>query len=174
MSKILKLAYTYRDELQEKYSEIIFKDKYKYYNCCNWWGYEVKLPEDSYNSLDFVSVDKNDEVIGYLRACIDRSSNFVDSLAVINFYDINITFSKDFYKFLIDLFTKFNFRKVSFTVVIGNPAEKLYNKYIEKYGGRIVGIEKEDVKLQDGEYYDKKLYEIFREDFLKHYKLKKK
>ena len=50
----------------------------------------------------------------------------------------------------------------------------MYDKYIEKYGGRIVGIFKEDVRLYDGEYYDHKYYEIFREEFIKKYKLKEK
>ena len=50
-------------------------------------------------------------------------------------------------------------------MIIGNPIEKSYDKMINKYGGRIVGIYKEDVKLIDGEYYDKKLYEILASEY---------
>ena len=61
---------------------------------------------------------------------------------------------------------KYNFRKIEFTVIVGNPIEKMFDKYIGKYGGRIVGIGKESVKLPDNLFYDSKLYEIFKVDFL--------
>ena len=164
---MLKLAHTYQDKLNKAYSSIIFQDKYKYYNCDNYWSYTKEVSKDSWNNLEFVSVDKNDNVIGYLGAGISRSTEKVASLGIMNFYDINITFSKDLYQFLHDLFMKFNFRKIEFIVVIGNPAEKMYDKYIEKYGGRIVGVSRESTKLQDNKYYDIKEYEIFRDDYLK-------
>ena len=86
----------------------------------------------------------------------------------MNFYDKNVTFSRDLYIFLTDLFNKFNFRKIEFTVVIGNPAEVMYDRIMDKYGGSIVGIKKLSTKLIDGKYYDVKMYEIFKDDFNKH------
>ena len=65
------------------------------------------------------------------------------------------------------LFEKYKFRKLKFSVCIGNPIEKSYDKMIEKYNGRIVGTYLKDAKLFDGEYCDRKVYEIFREDYLK-------
>lgn len=166
---MLKLAYTYQDKLNQAYNSIIFQNKYKYYNCDNFWYYTKEASKDSWNNIEFVSVDKNDNVIGYLGAGILRSADKVSNLAIMNFYDINATFSRDLYQFLNDLFTKFNFRKIEFFVVIGNPAEKMYDKYIKKYGGRITGIKRESTKLQDNKYYDIKEYEIFREDYLNYH-----
>ena len=80
-----------------------------------------------------VSVDNQDNVIGFLRASIIRTSEKVSSLGIINFYDKNLTFSRDLYQFLKELFEKYNFRKIEFNVVIGNPIEKMYDKYIDKY-----------------------------------------
>ena len=57
-----------------------------------------------------------------------------------------------------------------FSVIIGNPIEPKYDRLIEHYGGRIVGINKEHVMLPDGELYDMKFYEIFRTDYLEHRK----
>ena len=70
------------------------------------------------------------------------------------------------------LFEKFNFYKIEFGVVVGNPIEKMYDKYIQKYGGQIVGIFKSTTKLQDGEFADMKYYEIFRDEYLKRMKSK--
>lgn len=67
---------------------------------------------------------------------------------------------------LRDIFEKFKFNKLTFSVVIGNPIEKSYDKMISKYDGRIVGIYEKETKLIDGEYYDVKLYEITRKSYL--------
>ena len=58
-------------------------------------------------------------------------------------------------------------RKLEFTVVVGNPIEKTYDKLIKKYGGNIVGVKHKNCKLIDNKYYDEKIYEIFREDYIK-------
>jgi RimJ/RimL family protein N-acetyltransferase len=143
----------------------VFDDKFKFYNASNYYNYNLELANDSWTNIEMVSVDKDDKVIGFLAAKIDRCSDYVSSLRVINFYELNYTFSKDFHQFITELFTKHNFRKIIFSVVVGNPAEKMYDKYIEKYGGRVVGVYKEDTKLYDGIYYDFKMYEIFKSEF---------
>lgn len=164
MTIILKLAYTYENQLQQLFKKIIFQEKYKYYNYSNYWTYNLKLSENSWDSIEMVSVDEENYVRGFLSASINRIADSVSSLGIINFYDVNIVFAKDLYQFIKDLFLKFNFRKIEFIVVVGNPIEKMYDKYIQKYNGRIVGIKKQSTKLQDNKYYDVKMYEIFRDD----------
>jgi hypothetical protein len=164
---MLEIAKIHESQLQSLFSRIVFDDKFKFYNASNYYDYNISLDNDSWNSLQFASVDKDGNVLGYLSAKISRASEYVSSLQVINFYELNYTFSKDFHQFITDLFIKFKFRKINFSVIIGNPAEKMYDKYIEKYNGRVVGIYKEDVRLFDGKYYDFKVYEIFKNEFEK-------
>ena len=99
-----------------------------------------------------MSIDKDDNIIGFMGTTINKNRDYVSD-------------SKDLYEFLLKLFNEFKFRKACFSVVVGNPIEKMYNKYINKYGGRIAGIQKEEVILHDGELCDMKLYEIFKRDF---------
>lgn len=167
---MLKLAFPYKHKLEEEFLKTIYNDKYKYYHCSSWFNYQLKLSEDSWNEIEMVSVDTNDNVLGFLAATIRRDSDKVTSLRAINFYDLNYTFAKDFHEFLVRLFELLNMRKIEFTVVIGNPAEKMYDKYIEKYGGKITGYYRETVKLYDGNFYDMKSYELFREDYLRNKK----
>ena len=162
---MLKPAFAYKDKLQQKYNEVIFQDKYKFWNCDNYWEYEFKLSPDSWTSIEMVSVDSAGNVIGFFKAGITRAVEKVSSLSVANFCDANLVFSKDLKQFILDLLFKFNFRKIEWTVVIGNPAEKTYDKFIEKYGGQITGIHRETTRLQDGNYYDMKGYEIFKSEF---------
>ena len=161
---MLELAYANQQELTKKFLEISFVDKYKYFDFTNFINYELNLSKDSWSSLEYVS-KKDNEIIGYLRASINRSAGFVSSLGVANFGDKNIEFAKDFYRFLEDLFMKFDFYKIRFDVVIGNPAEKMYDRFIKRYGGRIIGTYIKDTKLWTGEYCDVKSYEIFKENY---------
>lgn len=115
-----------------------------------------------------VSVDKSNNVIGFLSAEIYRMVNKVSSIGAINFYNTNVVFSRDFYKFLTELFDVHNFNKIEWEVSMGNPAERMYDKIINKFGGRVVGIRHEAVKLHDGIVCDVKEYEIFKRDYEKH------
>ena len=117
--------------------------------------------------MQMVSVDKDDNVVGYLCAYLDRQANKVSGISAINFCDLNMTFSKDFYIFLSDLFTKYKFNKIEWRVVVGNPAEKMYDKIIRKYGGNIIGVQHQSTMLQDRALCDEKFYELFREDYIR-------
>lgn len=167
---MLKFAYPYKDSIQLLWQSIIHTDKYKYYNAMNYWDYEVKFSPNSWDDVSMVSVDKNDNVIGMFRAQIDRCSNKISSVGIINFKESSYAFSKDLFLFLDSLFTKYTFRKIEWTVLIGNPAEKMYDKIVEKYGGTIVGIQRKSAVLEDGQCCDVKLYEVFKEDYIRNRK----
>lgn len=162
---MLEPAIKYKDQLEKLQYNTWFNDKYKYWNFDVYYE-PMQINTDTYNKHQFVSVSDG-EVIGYIAYNISRAENFVHSLSIINFTDNKITFGRDVMKAMNDIFEKFKFRKLNFNVVIGNPIEKTYDKLIEKYGGRIVGVYKENVKLIDGEYYDVKSYELLASDYFK-------
>ena len=70
-------------------------------------------------------------------------------------------------KAIDDIFVKFNFNKINFDVIVGNPAEAMYDKFIKMCKGRIVGTLKKHIKLMDGWIYDTKIYEITRDNWIK-------
>lgn len=160
---MLELAIKYRDQLENIQYDVWFEDKYKYWNCDTFYN-SLQIDTDTWNRHQFVSV-KNDVVIGYIEYSISRSSNSVSSLSIINFTDDKVAFAMDLKHVLTDIFEKYKFRKINFSVIIGNPIEKSYDKMVKKYGGRIVGTYKDDVVLIDGEYYDRKTYEILASDY---------
>lgn len=160
---MLEPAIKYRDQLSILQYDTWFNDKYKYWNC-EIYHQPIQIEENTWNKNQFVSVH-NGKVIGYISYNISRAEHCAYSLSIINFSDNKIAFGKDLGQALKDIFERYKFRKLNFTVVIGNPIEKSYDKMIKKYGGRIVGIYKEEVKLIDGEYYDKKAYEILASEY---------
>ena len=170
---MLDLAIKYEEILQKKFIDTWIDDKYKFFNSSSYHE-KFGCSTTTWSKVEMVSLDKSDEVIGYFSYDIDRDANRCYNLAIINFSDNIITFGRDLYSFLESVFIKHNHRKLTFSVIIGNPIEKSYDKVCKKYNGRIVGVYKEHEKLTDGKYYDKKIYEILQEDFMSVYKETKK
>lgn len=160
-------AINYTNVLKEKMNSIWFNEKYMYYNYDTYYS-ELEIDNETWNNHQFISLDKEDNIIGFIHYRVNRQTYNCYGLGIINFTNNKITFGNDLKQAINDIFEKFNFNKLNFTVVAGNPIEKSYDKMIKKYGGRIVGIYKNEIKLINGKYYDKKLYEITRDDYLKH------
>lgn len=168
---MVDIAIKHEEELSKKMMETWFDEKYKFYHYGPYFQKE-NIGTDTWNSHTFVSVNTNGEVIGFIAYDISRPEEFCKNLRIINFSDDKMTFGMDLMQVLQDIFEKYNFRKLCFSVVIGNPIELSYDKIINKYGGRVVGVRFDHVKLMDNKFYDVKEYEISREEYLKNKKMK--
>ena len=166
---MLDVAIRYQDQLVDEFRKIWFKEKYKFWNGTKY--FQDWTPSDNtYEEHQFVSVNTlYNRVIGYVSYCINRfDGDIAYDLNIINFEaEPSMTFAMDLGRALTDIFEKYNFRKLNFYVIVGNPAEKAYDKMIKRYGGRIVGYRKENTRLFDGRYYDDKLYEVMRSDYFR-------
>lgn len=152
---MLKPAYPYKDALNKAYAQIAADPKYVYYHMANYLSFEIEVKPDTWDREQYVSLSYSGEVIGYLSASINRSSQSVTSLALINFSD-NPIFGLDLLTFLRSLR---KYRKISWMVCVGNPAEKGYDRICRIIGGRVVGVCKKDVRLVNGKLCDVKIYE---------------
>ena len=158
------------NEIIRECEKIRYDLDFMFYN-----GAYSSLPEiknDTWSEHSFASVNKKGELIGYIHYSIDRNSYNVTSLGAVNFKfkedaTTKYIFGRDLEQIVKDIFTKFGFNKISFGVYIGNPAEDSYDRIMKKYNGRIVGIMKNDNRLIDGKYYDYKMYEILKDEFIK-------
>jgi hypothetical protein len=162
---MLKPAILYAAQIQELYRKVWFEEKYKYYNYNSYW-HTFQVEDNSRDWHEFVSIDEDGNMIGYIHYWVDRVTLNCARFGAINFTD-NPLFGKDLLQAICDIFERFNFHKLQFSVVIGNPVEKTYDRLCAKYGGRVLCIEKDETKLEDNKYYDVKRYEILREENLK-------
>jgi len=165
---MLAFAQDYEQELARKMRGTWGQEKYWYYHACSYMT-SFELDSDTWKRTQFVSLNPSGEVIGYLGYGVEREARYVSYLAIINFTN-DSSFGLDVMTMLKDIFEKYNYNKIVFSVVIGNPVEQRYDHLIERCGGRVVGIFKRHIMLPDGKLYDEKFYEIFREDYLKHRK----
>jgi len=162
-------AVTKLDELQKKYIKHVYDKKFKFAFNLNYHNITLKIDkDDDWNRMHFISYDeKNNHIIGYFKLSLDRSIKSIDSMIMVNFdSNINPIFSNDCKDLINKIFMEYNFIKIKWSVVVGNTyAEENYDKFIKRYGGRIVGIFKNDT-IVDNKLYDMKHYELMREEFI--------
>ena len=154
---MLKPAQLYAEELTRKFLEVAYNEDYMFYN--SGWMNKYIPSEDTWHMHEFVSI-YNGEVIGYISYDIDQRSQNVTNFRMINFTNNKCTFALDIIKVLHDIFYKYSYNKINFGAYVGSPAEKIYDKFINKYGGRVIGTYEMESKLLDGRFYDFKIYEI--------------
>ncbi len=168
---MLTFPYPYKDKIEEIYSMKIGEEYYRYFTFGpDQMPFVLGIRDNTEKNLQFVSMNRDGNILGYLVAVINWASNAVTHIGAMNFTGkVNFTFSKDIHRFLNDLFLKYGFRKVRFAGLSQNPAVNMYAKYAMKYGGKEVGRFREEVKIGD-QYCDMVTYEVFRECFIKAYK----
>lgn len=155
---MLELAINHKDELNKAYQSAIRLDRNRFYIASSWSDYEIKIDDSDYYNIQYVSVDKSGCIVGYYCASIDRCANIITNISVINFKQ-NTQTSVDLFSFLT-MIKNLPVIKIEWWVARGNKAEKMYDAIIQKYGGSKVGVYRKSVKLKDGKYYDKVMYEI--------------
>jgi len=163
---MLDAAIKHKDKLKILLASTWFDEKYKYYHLD--WAGEFELSESNWNLHQFVSIDSNGDIIGYMGYNVDRTAYYAKSLAITNFRNdtpSKFTFGQDVFQAIKNIFKKFNFNKLVFECVVGNPVQKTYRRLINDYNGRIVGVFKQHVILQDGQMYDIEMYEITKEGY---------
>lgn len=163
---MLKPAQLYKDKLQEKNIETWYDQRYIYYHSGT-GAYDISLPDNNCDRHNFVSVDKEDNVIGYISYKIDWCAMSADNFGIIS-YDIgNVEFLRDCYTAVVDLFEKYHMNRVGWFAYADNPAVKSYRDFINKHGGRECAYLRQVAKLTDGKLHDAVEFEILAEEFRK-------
>lgn len=159
---MLKPAQLYKDELNKKMIEGWYDIDNMYYHSSP-ASYSIDLSDNNLESHSFVSISK-EEIVGYISYCVDYQVMSADNFGFISFDKGNITFIKDTFQLIKDLFYKYNFNRVAWGCYADNPAIRGYRKFIEKFGGREVAYLRQTTKLLDGKIHDSVIFEILKED----------
>lgn len=156
---MLKNALLYEDQIRNKFYNIWYDNKYEYYFSSD-YRMDFKIPKNGSERRDFVSIDSENNVLGYICYRIKADVRLVYEFGAINFSSNKITFGFDLKQVIDDIFMKFNMETLEFSVVCGNPIEKSYDRFIEQIGGKVLCIRHNRVKDLAGNIHDDKLYEI--------------
>lgn len=161
---MLALAIQYAPQLQECYQKTLTDENYRHY-MHGIRRYFIPIEPDDSNKLQYVSLGVYGNLLGLFECCLNRDTMTASEVTAIRFtpgYDPE--FAADMYRFVVDvIYKQYGMNRVIFNVIIGNKAEKLYDRICERYDGRIVGTFTNEVRLFDGKLYDVKYYEMLRE-----------
>lgn len=161
---MIKPAILYQYTLTEKYSEIMYDIEYQYY-----FGYPAvwlpQVPENTENGHYFVSVDEDENVLGYITYSINLLSKSCYDFGLISFDRGNIKFIKDVYEVVNNIFNVYQFNRLEWCCFADNPAIKGYRNFISRCGGKEVGYLKATNVLMDQKLHDSVIFEIMKEDF---------
>lgn len=162
---MIKPANLYELELNNLYINTFYDPKYMYYRGC-WGTSEIIIPDNTYDSHHFVIVDNNDDIIGYITYAVNYASGVASNFGIISFKP-SICFGRDLLKIIDDIFCKYSMNKIEFRAILDNPIIKHYYKFIEKFGGKFVGVLKDSIILEDGKLHDDVMFELFKKDYIK-------
>lgn len=161
---MLKPAQLYKDRLYKEYIKTWYDSNYMYYT--GWTGDQApEIPDNNYDSHHFVSVDKDDNIIGYINYSVNWVSMSADRFGIISFKKGNIEFARDVYNAICDLFEKYHMNRISWLAYVENPAIRAYRNFIKKHGGRECGYYRQIARLQDGKFHDSVCFEILASEF---------
>lgn len=166
---MLKPAHNYKEKLTPLYREAGYNPKFNYYFSTRWRRSFV-LNDDWRSGRDYASVNKAGNVIGLIQYDVDCDIDGASGFGIMCFSDSipdKITFARDLMKAIDMIFVDFNLKKMGWTVYVGNPIERTYDRECKLMGGRVVGYKRNEARLLfDGKFVDSKMYEVLQEEYL--------
>ena len=160
---MLKNARNYEQELQKKLRDTWYDLNYQFYHSSSYHS-DLKLEDEC--RYDFVSVNSKDEIVGFFSYRIDREVNSVRHFGAISFDQNSVLFARDMAQAIDDIFNKYNFNRMEWYCVDGNPILDSYKRFCEKHGGIIMAHEHECVRTLDGQLRDSWGFEILKKNYI--------
>lgn len=149
-------AQLYREELKQKLISCWYKPEYDYYFLGEYQ--EFTVPDNAYWRKDFVHLNANGEVDGYFAYSNNDTAKSLSQFGIISFTGNGGALVRDCIRH-IDKLVAEGLHRMEWWAVVDNPATKIYEKLIERYGGNVAGY-MHDCYYFGGRYHDSVMYEI--------------
>lgn len=156
---MLKPAQLYKDKLNEVSVAQWYDMKNIYYH--GGPGASIyELSESSDDCHSFVSVDREDNVVGYISYRVDWGGRQAYNFGLISFDKGNLLFIRDCYQVFQDIFEKYHLNRIEWYAYADNPAVRGYRNLCKRFGGHEVGYLHNSHLLLDGKMHDSVMFEI--------------
>lgn len=162
-------GYTKLNEINEALMELWYEPEYQwYFGGRNHYPMQADPDNGDERKRIFASIEPGGKIIGCMGYCVEQETKSVWSIFAIRFPHGNkLTFGRDLRQFIDDIFVKFGFRRAVFGCVVGNPAERMYDRHIVgRMGGRVLCVERDAALDMQGNLCGFKRYEIMRDDYI--------
>lgn len=165
---MLEPALFHRKELLNKSMGTLHNKKYMWYTGANYYTFPSVL-DDISNHHQFASINKSNEVIGYISYHFSLSTKSCTDLNIIKYdnknYISSVIFAKDVLSAIYDCFFKYDFNRIEWNCYADSPQINMCRKFIKKYGGHEAGYLHSNAILMDEKLHDTVIFEIMKDEF---------
>lgn len=155
---MLKPAILYKEEIITRLMENNYTEDMMYYS--GYLGNALpSIEKDTNGKLYQYAIVDNGKLIGYFTYQIDWYSSCAYGFGLFSFDRNNVTIGLDIYRELRKLINDYHIHRIEWRMVGGNPVEKHYDKFCQKYHGRKILLT-DSFKDRCGKYHNDVIYEI--------------
>ena len=154
-------AIMYKDEIERRSKSLCYSDEAFYYGDGLGQNYiQVQMDDDYGELFQYAIIDESNDLIGYFRYRIHWYNSCAHCFGLVNLSGKpNAIIGLDINKELEKIIHEYKVHRVEFRMISGNPVEKHYRRFVNKYHGRVV-ILKDALKDRYGKYHDDLTFEI--------------
>ena len=154
-------AILYKKEILTKMQEYNYTEDMMYYT--GYLGNALpSIEEDTNGKLYQYAIVNDGKLIGYFTYQIDWYNSCVYNFGLYSFDKNNRQIGLDIYKELKKLINDYHIHRIEWRMVSGNPVEKHYDKFCQKYHGKKLVLT-DVLKDRYGKYHNDVIYEIIFE-----------
>lgn len=151
-----------KDEILKSFQEYFYTEDMIYETGgLNNWLPSIEEETES-GRFQYAIVNSEDKLLGYLDYQVDWYSSNAHNFGLISFDRGNPIIGKDLFFELNKLIHDYKLHRIEWRMVGGNPVEKHYDKFCEKFNGT-KHILKDVIKDKYGKYHDDIIYEIIND-----------
>ena len=154
-------AILYKNEILTRIQEYNYTEDMMYYS--GYLGNALpSIEEDTNRKLYQYAIVNDGKLIGYFAYQIDWYNSCVYNFGLYSFDKNNRQIGLDIYKELKKLINDYHIHRIEWRMVSGNPVEKHYDKFCQKYHGKKLVLT-DVLKDRYGKYHNDVIYEIIFE-----------
>lgn len=151
-------AILHKDEIRKKLMEYNYTEDMTYYT--GYLGNSLpKIDEENDGSLYQYAIVDNGKLIGYFTYQVDWYCSCALCFGLFSFDRNNKIIGLDIYRELRKIINNYHIHRLEWRMVGGNPVEKHYDRFCQKYHGRKF-IFTDTFKDRYGKYHNDVIYEI--------------
>lgn len=158
---MLKPAMIYKEAIINGMKQHIYDDEMTFYS--GWNGYTIPEISNEFDGCDYrYAIIDGNKVIGYFCYTYDMHSKCLSNFGLYSFDKGNPVIGKDVICEIKRIIKEYQPHRMAWRMVGGNPVEKHYDRFCNKYQGRKFVLT--DVfKDRYGKYHNDVIYEIIFE-----------
>ncbi|MGN0488061.1 MAG: hypothetical protein ACI4HO_02230 [Ruminococcus sp.] len=156
---MLKPAILYKKEIITRLVENNYTDNMMFYS--GWIGNSLPSIEENNDGTlyQYAIVGEDNKLIGYFTYRVDWYNSCVCHFGLYSFCKNNRQIGIDVYRELKKLINDYHIHRIEWRMIGGNPVEKHYDKFCQKYHGKKYVLT-DVLKDRCGKYHNEVIYEI--------------